>query len=181
MTPPWHSTCCRMPSASMFARCWRRGASGKGGGHRAAGGVPVAWISSGDDRGARSGLGSNRAVSDPLRVLAVDLGATSVRAAVDLSVEEPAVEVLHRWEHPDQSGRWVVALGLATNRLRGGDGTGTGPGHRGRRLDWGRRLGCRLRLDRSERDSGRPPVLLPGLEDGPVAGDCRPNRARTSL
>ena len=83
-----------------------------GGGHRAAGGLPIAWISSGDDRRARSGLGRNRAVSDPLRVLAVDLGATSVRvAAVDLSMGEPAVEVLHRWEHSpirvgDGSLRW---------------------------------------------------------------------------
>jgi rhamnulokinase len=51
-------------------------------------------------------------VSDPLRVLAVDLGATSVRvAAVDLSMGEPAVEVLHRWENSpiragDGSLRW---------------------------------------------------------------------------
>ena len=51
-------------------------------------------------------------MSGPLRVLAVDLGATSVRvAAVDLSTEEPAVEVLHRWEHSpirmgDGSLRW---------------------------------------------------------------------------
>ena len=51
-------------------------------------------------------------MSDPLRVLAVDLGATSVRvAAVDLSMGEPAVEVLHRWEHSpirlgDGSLRW---------------------------------------------------------------------------
>lgn len=36
----------------------------------------------------------------PARVLAVDLGATSIRvAAVDLAVPEPTVEVLHRWEH----------------------------------------------------------------------------------
>lgn len=34
------------------------------------------------------------------RVLAVDLGATSVRvAAVDLAADEPRVEVLHRWHH----------------------------------------------------------------------------------
>jgi len=51
-------------------------------------------------------------VSGPLRVLAVDLGATSVRvAAVDLSAEEPSVQVLHRWEHApiragDGSLRW---------------------------------------------------------------------------
>jgi len=51
-------------------------------------------------------------VSGPLRVLAVDLGATSVRvAAVDLSAEEPSVEILHRWEHSpirveDGSLRW---------------------------------------------------------------------------
>ena len=39
-------------------------------------------------------------MSGPLRVLAVDLGATSVRvAAVDLSAEEPYVDILHRWEH----------------------------------------------------------------------------------
>ena len=51
-------------------------------------------------------------MSDPFRVLAVDLGATSVRvAAVDLSADEPAVEVLHRWAHApirveDGSLRW---------------------------------------------------------------------------
>jgi len=51
-------------------------------------------------------------VRGPLRVLAVDLGATSVRvAAVDLSAEEPSVEILHRWEHApirmgDGSLRW---------------------------------------------------------------------------
>lgn len=51
-------------------------------------------------------------MSDPLRVLAVDLGATSVRvAAVDLSAAGPEVEVLHRWEHSpirvdDGSLRW---------------------------------------------------------------------------
>jgi rhamnulokinase len=45
-------------------------------------------------------------------VLAVDLGATSVRvAAVDLDREEPKVEVLHRWRHgpvadPSGSLRW---------------------------------------------------------------------------
>lgn len=34
------------------------------------------------------------------RVLAVDLGATSVRvAAVDLAADEPKVDVLHRWHH----------------------------------------------------------------------------------
>jgi rhamnulokinase len=51
-------------------------------------------------------------VSGPFRVLAVDLGATSVRvAAVDLSADEPSVEILHRWEHApirveDGSLRW---------------------------------------------------------------------------
>ena len=51
-------------------------------------------------------------MSGPFRVLAVDLGATSVRvAAVDLSAEEPSVEILHRWEHSpirveDGSLRW---------------------------------------------------------------------------
>jgi rhamnulokinase len=39
-------------------------------------------------------------VTVPSRVLAVDLGATSVRvAAVDLRASEPEVEVLHRWQH----------------------------------------------------------------------------------
>jgi rhamnulokinase len=39
------------------------------------------------------------------RVLAVDLGATSVRvAAVDLDADEPAVEVVHRWAHSPQPG-----------------------------------------------------------------------------
>ena len=35
-----------------------------------------------------------------MRVLAVDLGATSVRVvAVDLGAPEPAAQVLHRWRH----------------------------------------------------------------------------------
>lgn len=48
----------------------------------------------------------------PSRVLAVDLGATSVRvAAVDFARDEPEVEVVHRWRHspvhhPDGSVRW---------------------------------------------------------------------------
>jgi rhamnulokinase len=47
-----------------------------------------------------------------VRVLAVDLGATSVRVvAVDLDAPEPAAQVLHRWRHqpvrhPDGSLRW---------------------------------------------------------------------------
>ena len=51
-------------------------------------------------------------MSGPFRVLAVDLGATSVRvAAVDMSADEPSVEILHRWEHApirveDGSLRW---------------------------------------------------------------------------
>lgn len=41
-----------------------------------------------------------RPPSDSTRVLAVDLGATSVRvAAVDLAAPAPEVEVLHRWHH----------------------------------------------------------------------------------
>lgn len=36
----------------------------------------------------------------PVRVLAVDMGATSIRvASVDLDAETPAVEVVHRWHH----------------------------------------------------------------------------------
>ena len=48
----------------------------------------------------------------PMRVLAVDLGATSVRVvAVDLGAPEPAPQVLHRWRHRpvrhhDGSLRW---------------------------------------------------------------------------
>jgi rhamnulokinase len=48
----------------------------------------------------------------PARVLAVDLGATSVRVvAVDLGAPEPAAQVLHRWRHQpvrhqDGSLRW---------------------------------------------------------------------------
>ncbi len=51
-------------------------------------------------------------MSGPARVLAVDLGATSIRvAAVDLSAPLPEVKVLHRWEHSavkaaDGSLRW---------------------------------------------------------------------------
>jgi rhamnulokinase len=48
----------------------------------------------------------------PVRVLAVDLGATSVRVvAVDLAAPGPAAQVLHRWRHgpvrhADGSLRW---------------------------------------------------------------------------
>ena len=51
-------------------------------------------------------------MNDRQRVLAVDLGATSIRvAAVDLDADRPAVDVLHRWRHgpvPDAGGalRW---------------------------------------------------------------------------
>jgi rhamnulokinase len=39
-------------------------------------------------------------VTDRARVLAVDLGATSVRVAtIDLDEDRPSVEVLHRWRH----------------------------------------------------------------------------------
>lgn len=39
-------------------------------------------------------------MTDRARVLAVDLGATSVRvAAIDLDEDQPSVEVLHRWRH----------------------------------------------------------------------------------
>lgn len=39
-------------------------------------------------------------MTDPSRVLAVDLGATSIRvAAIDLDAAIPSVEVLHRWRH----------------------------------------------------------------------------------
>jgi sugar (pentulose or hexulose) kinase len=43
-------------------------------------------------------------VTDPIRVLAVDLGAGSVRvAAIDLA-DSPAVEVIHRWPHGPVAG-----------------------------------------------------------------------------
>ncbi|MGH8927789.1 MAG: rhamnulokinase, partial [Acidimicrobiia bacterium] len=51
-------------------------------------------------------------MTEPQRVLAVDLGASSIRvAAVDLSAPTPAVEILHRWRHgpipaADGSLRW---------------------------------------------------------------------------
>lgn len=39
-------------------------------------------------------------MTDGTRVLAIDLGATSVRvAAIDLDEDSPAVDVLHRWHH----------------------------------------------------------------------------------
>jgi rhamnulokinase len=79
----------------------------------------------------------------PARVLAVDLGATSVRVvAVDLDAPEPAARVLHRWRHlpirhPDGSLRWDwrgilrevergLELGLATGPVAsiGVDGWG---------------------------------------------------------
>ncbi|MGH8872107.1 MAG: rhamnulokinase [Acidimicrobiia bacterium] len=80
---------------------------------------------------------------DPLRVLAVDLGATSIRvASVDLSSRAPQVEVLHRWPHSpirldDGSLRWDwpnimsevergLAVGLSTGPVAsiGVDGWG---------------------------------------------------------
>jgi rhamnulokinase len=51
-------------------------------------------------------------VTDRSRVLAVDLGANSVRvAAIDLDEDQPSVDVVHRWHHmpvPDSEGalRW---------------------------------------------------------------------------
>jgi rhamnulokinase len=67
------------------------------------------------------------------RVLAVDLGATSVRvAAVDLDADDPAVEVVHRWPHGpvahgDGSLRWDWE-GIVAEVERGLDaGTATGP------------------------------------------------------
>ncbi len=43
-------------------------------------------------------------MTDQTRVLAVDLGATSIRvAAVDLSASRPEVEVVHRWQHSPQT------------------------------------------------------------------------------
>lgn len=56
--------------------------------------------------------GGRATTSQSGRVLAVDLGATSVRvAAVDLASSAPAVEVVHRWPHapvvgPDGHLRW---------------------------------------------------------------------------
>ena len=68
----------------------------------------------------------------PLRVAAVDMGATSVRVAVvDLAADRPEVEVVHRWFHgpesrPDGSMRWRwgellenVRRGLARARASG--------------------------------------------------------------
>lgn len=51
-------------------------------------------------------------MTEPVRVMAVDLGATSVRVtAVDLSSNQPSVEIVHRWPHgpvaaSDGSLRW---------------------------------------------------------------------------
>ena len=43
-------------------------------------------------------------MTDQTRVLAVDLGATSIRvASVDLSSSRPEVEVVHRWQHSPQT------------------------------------------------------------------------------
>lgn len=71
-------------------------------------------------------------MSDAARVLAVDLGASSVRvAAIDLAASSPTVEVVHRWQHaPVESGdgslRWdwprlidEVRQGLSAGRASG--------------------------------------------------------------
>jgi rhamnulokinase len=68
----------------------------------------------------------------PLRVAAVDMGATSVRVAVvELGADRPEIEVVHRWFHgpesrPDGSVRWRwrelldhVRLGLGRARAAG--------------------------------------------------------------
>ena len=67
------------------------------------------------------------------RVLAVDLGATSVRvAAVDLHAAEPQVEVLHRWQHDSVVGtdgtlRWDWPRIVAEVETGLARGLATGP------------------------------------------------------
>ena len=67
------------------------------------------------------------------RVLAVDLGATSVRvAAVDLGAAQPAVDVIHRWRHdpvasPDGTLRWDWPRIVAEVETGLERGIGTGP------------------------------------------------------
>jgi rhamnulokinase len=69
----------------------------------------------------------------PLRVLAVDLGATSVRvAAVDLEASVPAVDIIHRRSHrpvrhDDGSLRWVWPAIVATVEQGLAAGIDTGP------------------------------------------------------
>ena len=102
-------------------------------------------------------------MSDPLRVLAVDLGATSVRvAAVDLAADEPRSRCSIVGSMPRSGGRRVPAVGLAPDRRRGGDragaGLATGPvasiGVDGWGVDYG--------LVDGSRAPCRPSLLLPG-------------------
>ena len=69
----------------------------------------------------------------PSRVLAVDLGATSVRvAAIDLQAPEPQVDVLHRWQHDpitdiDGTLRWNWPRIVAEVEIGLERGVATGP------------------------------------------------------
>lgn len=79
------------------------------------------------------GVRGNRSVTYGMRVLAVDLGATSIRvAAVDLARDESSVDIIHRWPHEpvtDDTGslRWDWP-GIVTEVERGlGKGLDAGP------------------------------------------------------
>jgi rhamnulokinase len=70
-----------------------------------------------------------------VRVAAVDMGATSVRVAVvELEVEAPRLEIVHRWPHgpetrPDGSVRWRWPELLENVRLGLDRVLETGPVH----------------------------------------------------
>ena len=96
-----------------------RGPASLGRSHRSTRGLPSPRLPQGDDRGARPGLGRHRAVTGSARVLAVDLGATSVRvAAIDLSTPAAggrgasSLGALARQRRVDGS----LALGLGSHR-----------------------------------------------------------------
>lgn len=72
-------------------------------------------------------------MTKPSRVLAVDLGAASVRvAAVDLAADAPEVEIVHRWRHSpvtagDGSLRWDWSRLVAEVEFGLGKGLQAGP------------------------------------------------------
>ena len=121
----------------------RRGPASLGGRHRPASGLSRPGVPPGQDRGAGPGFGGHRPVTDSARVLAVDLGATSVRvAAIDLEAAHPEVDVLHRYPHTptsasDGSLRWDWDRIVSEVEVGLEKGLGERPGG----LDRGRWLG----------------------------------------
>ena len=122
-------------------------------------------------------------MTDSARVLAVDLGATSVRvAAIDLEAAHPEVDVLHRYPHTptsasDGSLRWdwdrivsEVEVGLEKGLA---DGPVASIGVDGWGVDYGL-------IDRAG-ELVAPPFLVPGRADCRLGGHGRRHRCRPSL